>query len=275
MKKLIVLVITLLIVFPTVAQEDSALPAGCNVSTLSEIFGNIGESLAEEGLTPEQSVLFIEALDSTLHATRDACAGETAPPENTLDYSEIPQSRAEDGGFVLGDPDAPITIVEFADFMCPHCQAYHPIVHELIETYVVTGQAKFEYRFFPVVDRDLSPLTAGLAECSELLNPGSFWEAHDLLFEYTSAGFNGLTPFAFAARAGLDYDEMVTCLREEAGQVSIDVTLGQEVGVGGTPTVMVRYGDGDLEAITDADGNEVPSSSVPMAILGSVIEAAQ
>ena len=49
MKKLIVLVITLLIVFPTVAQEDSALPAGCNVSTLSEIFGNIGESLAEEG----------------------------------------------------------------------------------------------------------------------------------------------------------------------------------------------------------------------------------
>src|SRR4051794_33993937 len=41
-------------------------------------------------------------------------------------YSDIPQSRTEDGAFVLGDPDAPITIIEFLDWGCPHCQAYKP-----------------------------------------------------------------------------------------------------------------------------------------------------
>lgn len=275
MKILIVLLITLLMVLPAAAQEDDPLPPGCNVDTLSEIFGNISDSLAEEGLSPNEAVVFISALESTLTATRDACAEETAPPENAIDYSDIPQSRTEDGGFVLGDPDAPITIVEFADFMCPHCQAYHPTIKQLIETYVATGQAKFEYRFFPVVDRDLSPLTASLAECSDILNPGSFWQAHDVLYEMTTAGFHGLSPFAFAARAGLDYDEMVSCLREDAGQVATDAALGQEAGVGGTPTIMVRYGDGDLEVITDSDGNEVNSASIPLLVLGTVIEAAQ
>ena len=58
-------------------------------------------------------------------------------------FADIPQSRTEDGAFVLGDPDAPVTIVEFADFMCPHCQAYQTTVNRFIEQYVATGQAKF------------------------------------------------------------------------------------------------------------------------------------
>ena len=271
MKKLIALMLLLLIALPTTAQD--ALPAGCNVSTLSQIFTDVGDSLSAEELNAEQAVFIIDTLDSALAATRDACTENT--PESVIDYSQIPQSRTEDGAFVLGDPEAPVTIVEFADFMCPHCQAYHPIVQQVIEDYVATGMAKFEYRFFPVVDANLSPLTATMVECAGLMDAGDFWHAHDVMFDLASSGFNGLTPFTFAARAGISYEDMATCIEETAGQVPVDIDVGHAVGVSGTPTVMVRYGDGDLEAITDSDGNEVNMASVPFAILADIIEAAQ
>ena len=56
-----------------------------------------------------------------------------------FDYSEIPQSFTDDGAPVLGDPNAPITIVEFADFMCPHCQEYTETIGRVIEEHVITG----------------------------------------------------------------------------------------------------------------------------------------
>lgn len=284
---IVMLAVLLMTAVPVFAQEateeataeaaaDTALPAGCNVGTLSQIFTATADSLSEETLTREEVVLILDMLDDSLAALRETCGEEeTAAAQDAIDYSAIPQSRTEDGGFVLGDPDAPVTIVEFADFMCPHCQTYHGTVQELIREYVATGQAKFEYRFFPVVNPDLSPLTAAMVECAEILNPGSFWHAHDVMYELTAAGFNTLTPLTFATRAGIDYEAMVQCVQEDAGQVFTDVELAQASQVTGTPSVMVRYGDGELEDITDAEGQPVSRASVPLLILAHVIEEAQ
>jgi protein-disulfide isomerase len=270
MRRFIVIgLVLLLIALPTSAQDN--LPDGCNVDTLAAIFDNTSESLSDTELTAEQTIRIIDMLEGSLAALRDACAEEEA---GGIDYSAIPQSRTEDGAFVLGEPDAPITIVEFADFMCPHCQNYHATVQQLIETYVATGQAKLEYRFFPVVDANLSPLTARMAECADILNPGSFWQAHDVLYELTPAGFNSMTPFTFAARTGLEYDEMVSCVEEDAGQLITDVELAQATGITGTPSIMIRYGDGDLEDINPDSENPV-RSSIPFMVVSAVIESAQ
>lgn len=287
MQKLMAVVAILLVTaLPVFAQEatqeateeaapEVLLPAGCNIGTLGQIFTNTGESLSSLDITVEEAVFVIDMLDVSLAALRDACVPEEAVIDETaIDYSEIPQSRTEDGAFILGDPDAPITIVEFADFMCPHCQNYHSTVQEIINTYVATGEARFEYRFFPVVDPNLSPLTARMAECADILNPGSFWQAHDVLYGITTLQFDSLTPFTFAARTGIDYDEMVACVGSDANQVAIDVEVGQTAGVSGTPSIMVRYGDGDLEDI-EIDGETVPRSSVPFELLAQVIEEAQ
>jgi protein-disulfide isomerase len=276
MRKWIVGILALLLIaVPALAQDAEPLPAGCNVSTLGTIFTSTGESLSEEQLTAAEAVFIIDMLDTSLAALRDACAPDEAEAdENRLDYSGIPQSRTADGAFVLGEPDAPITIVEFADFLCPHCQTYHTTMRQLIETYVVTGQAKFEYRFYPVVDANLSPLTARMTECADILNPGGFWRAHDVMYELAAARFNSLTPFTFAARVGLDYEALAACVREDANQVQTDVELGQTAGISGTPSVMVRYGDGDLEDI-DPDSERPVRSSIPFAVLAAVIEDAQ
>ena len=171
-------------------------------------------------------------------------SNQSAVTTDAFDYSQIPQERQPDGGFVLGDPNAPVTIVAFEDFLCGHCQSYKVHVEKLISEYVAKGLARFEYRFTPVVSPSYSPLTAKLAECSETLRPGSFWNAHDALFEIASARqFSDNSSRIFAEKMEMSYAELLECTRD-ANQVDKDSQLANQLGVTGTPSVFVRYGDG-------------------------------
>ncbi|MXX51748.1 MAG: thioredoxin domain-containing protein, partial [Chloroflexi bacterium] len=71
-------------------------------------------------------------------------------------YADIAKTRAPDGAFVLGEADAAVKLIEFSDFLCGSCQRYEPIIADFIRDYVLTGQAQFEYRIFPVIDPQLS-----------------------------------------------------------------------------------------------------------------------
>ncbi len=167
--------------------------------------------------------------------------------EAKFDYSAIPQARQADGGFVLGDPEAPITIVAFEDFLCPACQRYKPTVEKLIEAHVVTGEARFEYRMLPVVHAGYSRLAAQLVECADDLRPGSFWEAHDAMFGIASArAFSDASSRTFADMMTMSYAELLECT-QDANQVDTDLRLATQNSVTGTPTVFVRYGDGPLQ----------------------------
>ena len=164
--------------------------------------------------------------------------------EQAADYSQIPQNRTDDGAFILGDPTAPITIVAFEDFLCGHCQSYKSTVDQLISQYVAKGMARFEYRFTPVVDPAYSRLTAQLAECADTLKPGSFWNAHDRLYELASARrFNDSSARTFADMMDIPYTDLLECT-PDASQVDIDTQLATQLQVRGTPTVFFRLGDG-------------------------------
>ena len=89
-------------------------------------------------------------------------------------YEAVPQSRTDDGAFVLGNRDAKMRFIEFSDFLCGHCQNYESVVETFIQQFVLTGQAQIEYRMFPVVDPVLSPQSAALAECADTLSPAFF-----------------------------------------------------------------------------------------------------
>jgi len=189
------------------------------------------------------------------------------------DYSNIPQSRTEDGAFVLGNPDAPVTIVEFADFTCPHCQEYDETIKRFIDDFVVTGKAKFEYRMFPIVHPQYAPFTAQLAECADQLKPGSFWNAHDLIFQLSGAGRYDAMGRLVAERFGLNYSDLLECAGN-ARQYAIDMSLGRSVGVQGTPAVLVRYGDGPLSWIT-LNGTTYNRGGVAYNVLADVVQSAQ
>lgn len=175
-----------------------------------------------------------------------AVYAQDIPADYFARYEDIPHSRAEDGAFVLGDPDAPITIVEFADFMCPHCQTYQTTVHDFIEQHVTTGQAKFEYRLYPIVHPTYSVFAAQIAECTEVQRDGAFWASHDLLYDLAADGLIGpTTPEDVAEALGLDPEKLELCL-DTATQHEIDTQLGQSLGVNGTPATTVRLTDGTL-----------------------------
>lgn len=179
----------------------------------------------------------------------------TPPPTNAVTlqsgylerYEGIPASRTADGAFVLGEATAPVTIVEFADFMCPHCQTYQAIAHDFIDRYVKTGRAKFEYRLFPVVSPDLSVYSAKLAECADEQRPGAFWAAHDLLYDLAvSRELNrNTTVQVMADTLDLDVQAINDCI-PNANQHETDLALGESIGVSGTPAVLIRASDGTL-----------------------------
>ena len=174
-------------------------------------------------------------------------------------YAELAKSRTDDGAFVLGDPDAPVKIIEFSDFLCASCQNYEPVISGFIRDFVATGQANFEYRIFPVVDPDLSVLSASLVECADTLQPDLFWRAHDEMFQMTSSiGFTAASYADFADRLGLDPEALSNCATA-ADQHRVDAAYGISLGVSGTPSLFVQYGESEPLAIALALPEHYPA----------------
>lgn len=164
-------------------------------------------------------------------------------------YAEMKKSRTGDGAFVLGAAEAPVKIIEFSDFLCASCQNYEPVISSFIQEYVATGQAQFEYRSFPIVDPELSALSASLVECADTLQPGLFWLAHDQMFQMASSvGFTARSHEEFADALNLDPTALQDCA-STAVQHQIDAAYGISLGMSGTPSIFVQYGESEPLAI--------------------------
>jgi protein-disulfide isomerase len=139
----------------------------------------------------------------------------------------------------LGPEDAPITIIEFADFQCPFCQRHALETHaQLIEAY--GDQIRFVYKDFPLTSIHPEAYSSALAAaCAE--EQGQFWEYHDLLYSGTME-LGPDTYSAYAEQLGLDMAEFNACYDEEryAEQVQADYGFGAELGVSSTPTFFVN-----------------------------------
>lgn len=184
-----------------------------------------------------------------------------------FDYSQMQASRTEDGGFLLGDPNAPVTVVEFADFQCPHCQDYTAVSEQVIRELVMTGKANFEYRLFPTVDR--AAFTPRLVECAAQDDPAQFWAAHDLMFDLNKRGWSQDSSQEFARTLGLNYNDLIACI-DSAEQWRTDVAVGQASQVTGTPAIRLRI-DGQLQPI----GPNYVSGGPSFAVIAAAVEAFQ
>lgn len=193
----------------------------------------------------------------------------TRPPTLDLQFS-----RGEDGAFILGSPDAPIRLIEFADFACPHCQSYRPAIAEFIDTYVTTGQAQLEFRFYPTAGGEMTVFAAQAAECADEQRPGAFWQAHDLLYEYALSGtYDRTIPEQLADDLALDEDAILLCM-QTADQVVKDINFGREIGVSGTPAVLIRYAGG-LPQFIELDGVTYRQGGPDFGVLSAAVEQAR
>ena len=147
-------------------------------------------------------------------------------------------------GRVLGDPNAPVTIVEFGDYQCPACKRFEETIGaDLQEKYVATGQVRLEFRNMAIIGPE-SALAAEAAECAN--DQGKFWEYHDKLFEgqqgENRGAFSSERLVHFAREVGLDEAKFITCMEnEQHKQMVLDETAaGDEVGVDSTPSFLIN-----------------------------------
>lgn len=176
----------------------------------------------------------------------DTTTNTPLPDSPYLAFANLPQHRTADGAFVLGEPDAPITLIVFEDPLCPHCQAYHPTTLQFIAEFVTTGEAAFETRSFPTAGGMTTEKITQVNECAEAQRPGGFWEgyllAYDLAANEGGSFYPDDLPGIYAERLHLVLEDLETCA-QDAQQVILDQDYAHLLGVTGTPSVYLRYGN--------------------------------
>lgn len=142
---------------------------------------------------------------------------------------------------ILGNPEAPVAIVEFGDFQCPFCKRFFDTTEKkIIDTYVKTGKAKLIYRDFPLTSiHEWAQKTAEASECAD--EQGKFWPYHDLLYQRQDM-FSITNLKTWAREIGLDGARFNQCLDsgKYAKEVEEDLAAGQAAGVNGTPATFIN-----------------------------------
>lgn len=155
-----------------------------------------------------------------------------------------------DGGYIMGNPDAPITIVEFADYLCPACQNYKPDVDRFMEEYVATGKARWEFRLLPTAGGETTQYAGNLAYCAAA--EGKHWGyITEVMYELAQTGqLQRNAAGAFADRMGLGVDTLLRCA-QSATFVRDDVRFANSMGASSTPTVLYRLNEGNPVPVSD------------------------
>ncbi len=144
---------------------------------------------------------------------------------------------------VLGDPNAPLTMIEFGDYQCTFCKKFfHETEESIIINYVETGKVKILFKDFIVVGDD-SVMAANAAHCAN--DQKMFWQYHSTLYNNWEGEGTGWASFErlheFGAMLGLDMNEFSECMSELKWKELVDSSQmdGRTLGVTATPTFFV------------------------------------
>lgn len=170
----------------------------------------------------------------------------------------------------MGDPKAPLTIVEFSDYQCPFCKRFAMTVFpRLKKDYVDTGKLRYVFRDFPI--DMIHPLARGAAVAAHCAGEQKkYWDMHEVLFRNNPK----LSPAElkkYADSIGLDDPKFSECANSKRfdAQIASDLRDGQRVGVSGTPTFFLGP-TGDGVTIT----GEAVRGALPYAVFKQKIDLA-
>ncbi len=165
-------------------------------------------------------------------------------PESENDPKLLTSTKLIDNGSpILGDPNAPITILEWGDYQCTFCYRFHENTLDIINNdFIKTGKVKLVFKDFPLNGPD-SFLAAEASYCAE--DQEKYWQYHDELYKNWGGEKTGwITRESldrFAVTVSLDLVEFNTCLNEHKYQnrVITHHEFGKEIGIDATPSFLV------------------------------------
>ena len=192
-----------------------------------------------------------------------------------------PNPRPQADKNSMGDPNAPVKIVEFSDYQCPFCERFSADTEpSLVESYISTGKVYFTYR--STGNWVSQNINSGLTESEDAAeaaycagDQNKYWEMHDMIFGNVLGedvgSFTDRRLSSIAEKAGLDMNQYEECYSSNKYRDEV-VKDGQDAlaaGVQGTPSFVLTY--------TNASGEEVSElieGAQPFSVFQEKIEAA-
>jgi len=189
------------------------------------------DQISEEDLDKALSKLELKLLQNQL------------PTKQAADPVKI----SADNDPIIGDSNAPITIIEFSDFQCPFCARFNAqTLPVILDEYIEQGKVKLVFRDFPIQSIHPNALPASVAaECAN--DQSKFKEMHDMLFEKQNEWNKKETTEAlslfsqYASNMKLDMEVFDSCLTsgKHIDEIKKDLEDGRDYGVTGTPGFFV------------------------------------
>ena len=168
---------------------------------------------------------------------------------------------------VLGDPNAPLTIVEFSDFECSYCRRFHQhVMPQLKRDYIDTGLVRFVHKDLPLPFHPHALPAAAAARCAGEQN--RYWELYSSLFDQQNClGCKGV--LAIAAEAELNTSKLQACMERESNLALINANRSEAAlhNINATPTFVIgpTRSDGSLDG-------QIIEGSLPWNAFQSIIE---
>ena len=153
---------------------------------------------------------------------------EPESPVFTFDTSGLPQR---------GSKSAPVTIVEFADYQCPHCKAAGEVIEKITKKY--GDKIALVFMDFPINPSGISKEVAYGAVCAD--EQGKYWEYHDLAYK-DQHSLDKTSPAKLAQTLKLDEKKFSECLATDVPKKRVERTqqAGEKIGISGTPWIFIN-----------------------------------
>jgi len=184
------------------------------------------------------------------------------PEMNNVGPAKITiETFVENGSTVFGNPNAPITLVEFGDYQCHYCNVFFETIEgDIITNYVETGKVKIIFKDYNIIGPDSINASHG-AHCAK--DQGLFWQYHDILYSNWTGENNGWASSenltAFAEEINLDMDQWTKCMNEKPHSKTILSSNedAEKLQLTGTPAFFVINSDGQVSKLFGAQPFEV------------------
>jgi protein-disulfide isomerase len=148
-------------------------------------------------------------------------------------------------GVAYGPADATVTVREFADYQCPACGGFEPVMQQMRKDYVDTGKVRFIFFDFPLEDIHKNSVAASqFARCAG--DQGKYWQTHDMLYGKQAEWGNLKDPMntllGYGDKLGLDGNRLLTCIRTGAMHEAVmsSEAYADALSMRATPTFAVN-----------------------------------
>lgn len=201
-------------------------------------------SILIAGVMIAGSLIYSVGRNSITQNQKSSASGLGNEPSSAA-YGKLPPIGGRDA--ILGNPEAPVTFIEYGDYQCPFCgRFFNQVEPRLRDEYIKTSKVKMVFRNFQILGQE-SDAAGAASECAK--DQGKFWAYHDELYKAETAdgrenngNLNRDLFLMLAQNAGLDMTAFVSCLdsNKYIELVKKETADGQILGLTGTPTSYIN-----------------------------------